>query len=57
MRGWRGVLGGILALTALEVVVTTPYADRLGAFLTWPAAAARRFLDPSVPAIPDRSHN
>ena len=51
--GIRGVLAGALTLIALEVVVQTPAAGRVAGLFAVPGQIARRFLDPSIPAIPD----
>lgn len=54
MRGWRGVLAGALALTALQVLVTSSRTDQIAGLFALPASWAERFLNPNVPAIPDR---
>ncbi|HEV8675021.1 MAG TPA: hypothetical protein VGX21_13320 [Methylomirabilota bacterium] len=52
--GLRGVLAGGLALIVLQVLVTNPNAGRVASLLRVPGQIAVHFLDPSVPAIPDR---
>lgn len=50
----RGVLMGALTLVALQVFVSNSAAyGSVGGMFDWAASAARRFLDPTVPAIPD----
>lgn len=51
--GIRGVLAGALTLIALEVVVQTPAAGRVAGLFAVPGQIARRFLDPTIPAIPE----
>lgn len=52
--GLRGLLSGALALVFLQVVVQPDASGRLAGLLGVPAAIARRFIDPTIPAIPDR---
>ncbi len=52
--GLRGVLVGALALVALQTAVQPGASGRLASLFGVPAAVARRFIDPTVPAIPDR---
>jgi hypothetical protein len=54
VKGWRGVLGGALALVTLQVLVTSNQTSRLAGLFTVPADLAEQFLNPNVPAIPDR---
>jgi hypothetical protein len=52
----RGILAGALALIALEVLVSNrTAAGAVGGVFDLVARAARGFLSPDVPAIPDRS--
>lgn len=54
MRGWRGLLSGVLGLVALQVVVSTSgSANRVGSGLTDVASLLRRALSPAVPLVPD----
>lgn len=51
-----GLLGGVLALTALDAVVSSKGAtDNVSGLLGTAAAIVRRLSDPSIAAIPDRS--
>jgi hypothetical protein len=52
--GVRGILAGALALIALQVVVQAPASKRVAGLLGVPAAIAARFIDPRIPAIPER---
>ena len=52
--GVRGILAGALALVALQAVVQAPASRRVAGLLGVPAAVAARFLDPRIPAIPER---
>lgn len=53
MTGIRGVLAGVLALVALEALVSTQgAADRTAGALGGLATFAQRVLDPAVAAIP-----
>jgi hypothetical protein len=54
MRGLRGLLTGALALIALETLTRNNASKRVSGLFTLPGAWAKRFLDPTVPAIPDR---
>lgn len=49
----RGFLVGILALITLEVVVQPIASTRVGGLFGWLGDAARRLVDPSLPAIAD----
>lgn len=50
-----GFVGGVLALTALDAVVSSKGAtDNVSGLLGTAAAIIRRLSDPSIPAIPDR---
>ncbi len=52
----RSIFAGILALAALEAVVSSgAAADRFGGLVKGAAAVIRYVLDPTVPAIPDLS--
>lgn len=52
----RGVLAGSLALIALHTLVSyTGANDRIGGAFASAAKLVDRFLDPAIPAIPDRS--
>lgn len=54
MRGWRGVLSGVLGLIALQVVVSTSGASgRVSSGMGDVASLLRRALSPAVPLIPD----
>lgn len=53
MRGWKGLLGGVLGLIALQVFVSTDAAERTSGLIGLVVTAAQRLMDPSVPAIPD----
>lgn len=49
-----GLIGGVLALTALDAVVTSKGAtDNVTGILGAAASFVRRLADPSIPAIPD----
>jgi len=52
--GWKGIGLGALGLLALETLVQEEASTRVGALFAAPGRVARRFLDPTVPAIPDR---
>lgn len=52
--GIRGVLTGALALVALHTLVAPGASGRIAGLFSVPAAVARRFIDPTIPAIPDR---
>lgn len=49
----RGFLIGILALITLEVVVQPTASTRVGGLFGWLGDAARRLVDPTLPAIAD----
>lgn len=51
--GIRGVLAGALALIALQVAVQPGASGRIAGLFGVPAAIASRFIDPTLPAIPD----
>lgn len=51
--GLRGVLSGALALVLLQVLVTSG-GGRVAGLFRVPAQIAERFLNPSLPAIPER---
>lgn len=55
MYGWRGIASGALALVVLSVVVTPAAASRVGGVADFVVTLARHFLDPTVPAIPERA--
>lgn len=48
-----GLLGGMLALTLLEAFLSGPQTTNVGGLLRGVGALARRWSDPTVPAIPD----
>lgn len=51
---WRSVFAGALALAGLQVLVSTDQAaTRAGGLLVGVGNAARHFLSPFEPAIPD----
>lgn len=52
--GLRGILAGALALVALQTLVRTSASNRVAGLLGVPAAVAARFIDPRLPAIPER---
>lgn len=52
--GVRGVLTGALGLVALQTLVQPGASGRVAGLFGVPARVARRFLDPTIPAIPDR---
>lgn len=54
--GIRGVLAGALTLIALQTLVQAPAAGRVAGLFQVPGQIARRFIDPSIPAIPDTSN-
>lgn len=50
----KGLLAAVLALAGLQAVTASEAAaSRFGGFLTLPVTLLNRFLDPTVPAIPD----
>lgn len=49
----RGILAGALALVALHTLVSSG-STRIAPLFRVPGRVAVRFLDPTVPAIPDR---
>ena len=57
MRGWRGVLGGILTLSVIYVVTDVGAAGRLGGLFTdvskLIAAGMKRVSDPSPAGLKD----
>jgi hypothetical protein len=55
VNGWRGVLGGALALIALQTLVQPAAAQRASGLVGWSTRLVQRFMDPTRPAIPDRS--
>lgn len=55
--GLRGVLTGALALVALHTLVQPGASGRVAGLFGVPAQLARRWLDPTVPAIPERRSN
>jgi hypothetical protein len=55
MRGLRGILAGALALIGLQVLVQEGASSRVSGLFGVPAAIAQRFLNPYIPAIPDRA--
>lgn len=51
---WRGIFSGVLALGALQAVLSTDAAaERAGGLLYVVGYGVRAFLSPLVPAIPD----
>lgn len=55
MSALRGVVVGVLGLSALQVLVSSPAAaNNAGGAIQLAAGAFRRLVDPSVPLIPDR---
>lgn len=55
MSALRGVVVGVLGLSAFELLVSSPAAaNNAGGIFTLAAGAFRRLVDPSVPLIPDR---
>ncbi len=53
---WRGVLAGMFGLVVLQVLVANPNAyGAVGGIFGVLGNGVRLFLDPTVPAIPDRS--
>lgn len=51
-----GLIGGVLALTALDAVVSSKGAtNNVSGLLGTAAAIVRRLSDPTIAAIPDRS--
>jgi len=53
---WRSIFAGVLALVALEAVVSSgAAAGRFGGLITGISTAAKDLLDPAVPGIPDLS--
>jgi hypothetical protein len=56
MSALRGAIGGALALTMFEAIISTKgAAERTGTLFTLIAGAVRRLVDPTVPLIPDRT--
>lgn len=56
MSATYGFLGGVLALTALDAVVSSKGAtNNVSGLLGTAASIIRHLSDPTVPAIPDRS--
>ncbi len=53
--GIRGLLTGSLVLVALHTLVATGASGRVAGLLRVPGRIAVRFLDPTVPAIPERA--
>lgn len=52
--GIRGVLAGALALVTLQLLLQPFASNRIGGLAKVPGDIARRFIDPTIPAIPDR---
>lgn len=52
--GVRGVLVGALTLIVLQALVSSPNAGKLADLFRVPGNVALRFLDPTIPAIPQR---
>jgi hypothetical protein len=52
---WRAVASGGLALVVLQVLVTSKQTGRIGSLFALPATWAQHLIDPSIPAIPDRT--
>lgn len=51
---WRGVFGGLLTLTALQVVLSsTQAAERTAGIWSAVASGVAHFMSPTVAAIPD----
>jgi hypothetical protein len=53
VRGLRGLLTGAIALIALEVLTSERGSRYTSGLLKTPGNWAKRFLDPTVPAIKD----
>lgn len=54
---WRGMFSGVLVLTALQAVVSSPAAaGRFGGMVTGLASIVEHALSPFEPAIPDLRH-
>lgn len=54
MSGWRGMFAGMLALVALEAVVSrTEAAGRVGSALAGLAGMVEHLLSPDEPLVPD----
>jgi hypothetical protein len=54
VTGWRGMFTGMLALVALEAVVSrTEAAGRIGGALTGLAGMVSHLLSPAEPLVPD----
>lgn len=54
MSGWRGLVGGVVALALLEVVVSNSQAaGRVGGLFNTTAQLLSRWLDPYTPLVPD----
>lgn len=57
MSALRGVVVGVLSLSALEVAVSNPSAaGNAGRLFTLGASFVNRLVDPTVPLIPDLRH-
>lgn len=57
MRGLRGIAVGALSLIALQTLVRPGSAGRVAGLFRVPGQIARRFIDPTVPAIPRRAED
>lgn len=55
MYGWRGILTGALALIVLQVGISGQGPKSVGGVFDFANALARRFIDPTVPAIGARA--
>lgn len=55
MSGLRGFVGGLVGLSLLQVVTKSKYgeADRVSGAFGLVASVLSRWLDPSVPLVPD----
>jgi hypothetical protein len=53
LRFGHGLLGGSIALVALDVLLTSPSTGRLAQLFAVPAAAARWVISPNVPGLPN----
>lgn len=56
---WKSILVGALGLALLETVLTASSAQQgqLGSLLQVPGDWARKFMDPTVPLIPNYAHS
>ncbi|HVQ95828.1 MAG TPA: hypothetical protein VMU51_32685 [Mycobacteriales bacterium] len=57
MRGWRGLLAGVLGLSALYAVIRTEAAaGRVGGLVDLVNAGLRRLADPKVAGVGNHTH-